>query len=250
MDFKKLASGAETLFNRAKQFTEEKLGHSEKTEFDPAFQEMLDNADKLKHWTEKIIKDVEAVLQPNQAARMEDFLTEKLQSYKCSHPSEVETLAQTLLDAAVGLGPTTPFGVVLNKCGEAEIEAAVAWKTFTGKVIEEVLLPLNNFLDKDIKAISKERKNLDTKRLDLDVAKGKLKKLTAHGKEADPNTLLKTEEELKAAQADFDKHLETTQTLLEGLATVQDDLVATMKAFHRSQSEYFQACAEVLKKTA
>lgn len=48
------------------QFTEEKLGHSEKTEFEPAFQEMLDNADKLKHWSEKIIKDVEAVLQPNQ----------------------------------------------------------------------------------------------------------------------------------------------------------------------------------------
>ena len=45
-------------------------------------------------------------------------------------------------------------GMVLNKCGEAEVKVSVAWRAFTGKVIEEVLLPLNNFLDKDIKAIS------------------------------------------------------------------------------------------------
>ena len=40
MDFnlKKFASDASSAFNRAKQFTEEKLGHAEKTELDAHFE--------------------------------------------------------------------------------------------------------------------------------------------------------------------------------------------------------------------
>ena len=47
------------------QFTEEKLGSAEKTELDAHFENLQLRADKTKNWTERIVKNTEAVLQPN-----------------------------------------------------------------------------------------------------------------------------------------------------------------------------------------
>ena len=47
------------------QFTEEKIGSAEKTEYDTAFQAKIDQSDKVKNWTEKILKQTECFLQPN-----------------------------------------------------------------------------------------------------------------------------------------------------------------------------------------
>lgn len=47
------------------QFTEEKLGKAERTENDPYFEELAKKTDKTKMYTEKIVKNTEAVLVPN-----------------------------------------------------------------------------------------------------------------------------------------------------------------------------------------
>lgn len=47
------------------QFTEEKLGKAERTETDPHFEELCKKTDKVKLYTEKLVKDSEAVLVPN-----------------------------------------------------------------------------------------------------------------------------------------------------------------------------------------
>ena len=47
------------------QFTEEKLGKAERTENDPHFDTLARKADKVKGYTEKLVKDGEAVLVPN-----------------------------------------------------------------------------------------------------------------------------------------------------------------------------------------
>ena len=47
------------------QFTEEKLGQAEKTDYDAPFEMLLDRAEKTKNWTEKIMKQTETVLTPN-----------------------------------------------------------------------------------------------------------------------------------------------------------------------------------------
>jgi len=47
------------------QFTEEKLGQAEKTDFDAPFEMLLDRAEKTKNWTERIMKQTETVLTPN-----------------------------------------------------------------------------------------------------------------------------------------------------------------------------------------
>ncbi len=47
------------------QFTEEKLGTSERTELDAHFENLAERSDATKLWTEKILSDTEAVLTPN-----------------------------------------------------------------------------------------------------------------------------------------------------------------------------------------
>lgn len=47
------------------QLTEEKLGTSEKTELDAHFENLAERSDVTKQWTEKLLRDTEAVLTPN-----------------------------------------------------------------------------------------------------------------------------------------------------------------------------------------
>ena len=60
-----ISDEATVLYSRAKQFTEEKLGKSERTELDAQFDELARKTDKIKGCTEKFVKDTEAVLVPN-----------------------------------------------------------------------------------------------------------------------------------------------------------------------------------------
>lgn len=53
-----------TLFTLCK-FTEEKFGQAEKTELDAHLENLLAKADTTKHWTERIMKQTEVLLQPN-----------------------------------------------------------------------------------------------------------------------------------------------------------------------------------------
>ena len=66
------------MFNRAKQFTEERLGKAERTENDAAFESLSKRTDKIKGYTEKLVKNSEAVLVPNPAARLETFMFDTL----------------------------------------------------------------------------------------------------------------------------------------------------------------------------
>lgn len=47
------------------QFTEEKLGSAEKTEFDAHFDKLLQRSDRTRIWSEKLLKSTGSLLQPN-----------------------------------------------------------------------------------------------------------------------------------------------------------------------------------------
>ena len=53
------------IFITVLQLTEEKLGTSEKTELDSHFENLVERSDTTKLWTEKILRNTEAVLTPN-----------------------------------------------------------------------------------------------------------------------------------------------------------------------------------------
>lgn len=240
MDFKKFSSEAGAFFNRAVQFTEEKLGQAEKTEYDAHFESLLQRADKTKEWTEKLIKQMEAVLQPNPTIRAEQALHEKVQAYTPTNINETDLLGNLMISAGSDFGSTTPYGNALVKCGEIQKKLSEIEREFVESTVKNYIQPLKAFLENDMKTILKERKVLETKRLDLDAVKSKLKRAKADNKEA-------VEAELRVVQGEFDRQVEVTKLLLEGVTSAHAHHLRCLKEFTDAEANYFAQCHQYMK---
>ncbi|XP_052038043.1 endophilin-B2 isoform X3 [Apodemus sylvaticus] len=259
MDFnmKKLASDAGIFFTRAVQFTEEKFGQAEKTELDAHFENLLARADSTKNWTERILRQTEVLLQPSPSARVEEFLYEKLDRKVPSRVTNGELLAQYMAEAAGELGPSTPYGKTLLKVSEAEKRLGAAERDFIHTASLSFLTPLRNFLEGDWRTISKERRLLQNRRLDLDACKARLKKAKAAEAKATTvpdfqetrprNYILSAsasaaEQELRVAQTEFDRQAEVTRLLLEGISSTHVNHLRCLHEFVKSQTTYYAQC--------
>ncbi|XP_068191753.1 endophilin-B2-like isoform X6 [Antennarius striatus] len=250
MDFnvKKLASDAGVFFTRAVQFTEEKLGQAEKTELDPHLENLITRAEGTKNWTEKILRQTEVLLQPNPidhtGARIEEFIYDKLDRKLPSKTTNAELLGQHMLDAANEFGPGTPYGATLITVGEYQKRLGAAERDFLHTSASTFLTPLRNFLEGDWRTISKERRLLENRRLDLDICKARLKK----AKQAETKAALlseeadKAEHELRVAQTEFDRQAEVTRLLLEGISSTHLNHLRCLHDFAEAQATYYAQC--------
>ena len=235
---KKFAADAGTLFNRAVQFTEEKLGQAEKTELDAHFENLLQRADKTKIWTEKVLKQTECLLQPNPNVRMEDFFYEKLDKKKRDRISDHELLGVIMVDAGNEFGPGTSYGNALVKTGQTQTNIGNAEKEFVQSTANNFLQPLRNFLEGDMKTIQKEKKILETKRLDLDAAKTKNRRAKSQNTQA--------EADLRIAQTEFDRQAEITKLLLEGVNGAHAHHLRCLNDFIEAQMTYYAQCQQYM----
>ncbi|XP_006008636.1 endophilin-B1 isoform X2 [Latimeria chalumnae] len=242
MDFnvKKFAADAGTFLSRAVQFTEEKLGQAEKTELDAHLENLLSKAENTKQWTERIMKQTEAVLQPNPNTRIEEFVYEKLDRKAPSRINNHEQLGQYMIDSGNEYGPGTAYGNALVKCGETQRRIGSAEKELVQATAINFLTPFRNFLEGDYKTISKERKLLQNKRLDLDAAKTRLKKAkVAEAKAA-------AEQELRITQSEFDRQAEITRLLLEGISSTHAHHLRCLNDFVEAQMTYYAQCYQYM----
>ncbi|XP_058620869.1 endophilin-B1a isoform X2 [Onychostoma macrolepis] len=272
MDFnvKRLAADAGTLFSRAVQFTEEKFGQAEKTELDAHLENLLTRAETTKHWTEKILKQTEVLLQPNPNVRIEEFLYEKLDKKVPTRMNNHELLGQSMIDSGNEFGPGTAYGNALIKCGETENQIGGAERELIQSSAINFLTPFRNFLEGDFKTILKERKLLQNKRLDLDAAKTKLKKAKMADARALPlrttpppgdagyvanfsfmvNFLhvkwQKAEQDLKMTQSEFDRQAEITRLLLEGISSTHAHHLRCLNDFVEAQMTYYAQCYQYM----
>uniref|UniRef100_A0A8C8CN74 Endophilin-B1 n=1 Tax=Oncorhynchus tshawytscha TaxID=74940 RepID=A0A8C8CN74_ONCTS len=267
MDFnvKKLASDAGIFFTRAIQFTGEKFGQVEKTELDAHFENLLSRADSTKNWTEKIFRQTEVLLQPNPSSRIEEFLYEKLDRTVPSRPNNEELLGHYMQDAAKDFGPGTPYGDTLIKVGDCERRLGSVQREFLQTSAIGFLTPLRNFLEGDWRTISKERRLLENRRLDLDSCKARLKKaklaeskaaavpdfqetrprnyvLSASASALWSEEVDKAEHELRVAQTEFDRQAEVTRLLLEGISSTHVNHLRCLHEFVEAQTAYYKQC--------
>ncbi|KAI2661998.1 endophilin-B2-like isoform X6 [Labeo rohita] len=264
MDFnvRKLATDAGIFFSRAVQFTEEKLGQAEKTELDAHFENLLSRADCTKNWTEKIYRQTEVLLQPNPGARIEEFLYEKLDRKVPPRPTNGEILGQFMLEAAKEFGPGTPYGSTLIKVGDCQRRLGGAEREFLQSSSISFLTPLRNFLEGDWRTISKERRLLENRRLDLDACKARLKKAKAAEAKAAAvpdfqetrprNYVLSAsasaaEHELRVAQTEFDRQAEVTRLLLEGISSTHVNHLRCLCEFVEAQAMYYNQCHKYMQ---
>ncbi|KAK7145495.1 hypothetical protein R3I93_013278 [Phoxinus phoxinus] len=272
MDFnvRKLATDAGIFFSRAVQFTEEKLGQAEKTELDTHFESLLSRADCTKNWTEKIYRQTEVLLQPNPGARIEEFLYEKLDRKIPPRATNGEILGQFMLEAAKEFGPGTPYGSTLIKVGDCQRRLGGAQRDFLQTSSISFLTPLRNFLEGDWRTISKERRLLENRRLDLDACKARLKKAKASEakaaaapdfQETRPRNYVlsasasalwneeldKAGHELRVAQTEFDRQAEVTRLLLEGINSTHVNHLRCLCEFVEAQTVYYNQCHKYMQ---
>uniref|UniRef100_A0A8C5R6N8 Endophilin-B2 n=1 Tax=Leptobrachium leishanense TaxID=445787 RepID=A0A8C5R6N8_9ANUR len=222
------------------QFTEEKFGQAEKTELDAHFENLLSRADCTKNWTEKILRQSEVLLQPNPSARVEEFLYEKLDRKIPSRVTNGELLGQYMIEAANDFGPGSPYGQTLIKVGETQKKLGATERDFIHSSSINFLTPLRNFLEGDWRIISKERRILQNRRLDLDASKARLKKAKAAEAKA------AAEHELRVAQTEFDRQAEVTRLLLEGISSTHVNHLRCLHEFVEAQATYSAQCYQYM----
>ncbi|XP_017094276.2 endophilin-B1 isoform X4 [Drosophila bipectinata] len=238
---KNLVKEAGSTISRVVQLTEEKLGTTERTEYDLHFQNLAERADVTKTWTEKIVRDTESVLIPNPQNRVEDFIFEKIEKSKPKRLSNLEHLALDMIEAGGDFGQDLPYGQALIKVGQAEQKLGQCEHDFIATSGICFTQPLRKFLDGEMKTISKERGILETKRLDLDACKNRVKKARSMlGQQS-------AERDLRVAQAEFDRQSEITKLLLDGISTSQASHLRHLHAFVQAQVRYYKQCGDTME---
>ncbi|OZC10891.1 BAR domain protein [Onchocerca flexuosa] len=222
------------------ELTEETFLKAEKTELDAHFENLLQRADKTEEHTKRLLSAMESYLQPNPTIRMEEVFYEKLELRKENRLNNLEQLAQAMNEAGNEFGAGTPYGSALLKAAQAEFKLGAGERDFINSCASNTLLPVRRFLEGDMKTIQvqyfvllRERKVLNTKRLDLDAAKSRLRK--AKSVEAQSSA----EADLRVAQAEFDKQTEITKLLLEGIQTAHNNHLKCLRDFVECQMSFY-----------
>ncbi|XP_045471220.1 endophilin-B1 isoform X2 [Harmonia axyridis] len=242
MDFnvKKMVKDAGAALSRVVQLTEEKLGTSEKTELDAHFEYLWERAENTKNCTEKIVRNTEAVLIPNPGNRIEDFIYEKIEGKRHSRLSNLEYLGLDLVEAGNIFGPGTSYGGALVKVGQYEQKLGQVERDFIGSAAMCFTQPLRKFLDTEVKTILKEKSLLETKRLDLDACKNRVRKARSMlGHQT-------AERDLRVAQSEFDRQAEITKLLLEGISSSHASHMRYLHEFVDTQARFYSQCATVM----
>ncbi|XP_072314202.1 endophilin-B1-like [Eucyclogobius newberryi] len=275
MDLTRLAVDAGQFINRAVQYTGETIGTAEKTELEPDLERLLAKADATKSYTDQIISQTEALLQPNPAARLEDRLYEHLEWQAPPRPRSLEVLGELMTNAGLELGSNTPYGSTLVRIGETQKQLGEAERKFSQSTNIHFLTPLRGFTEEQYRAMQDERKTLTNKRLDLDIAKTRLRKAHEADREArnlnsNPveedylahvsfmfsfirvkwlkiwaQEISQAEMELRICQSLFDRQSEMTKRLLSGLDDTHMNHMQSLNEFVEAQTCHFDECNQL-----
>ncbi|XP_050529325.1 endophilin-B1 isoform X2 [Daktulosphaira vitifoliae] len=249
---KQIFKDAGTALSRAVQFTEEKLGKAEKTELDPNFEKLVCFCDSTKQNTENMIKNMEFILNYNPGMRVENlFFLDK----KKSELSSLEYLGLAMTEAGNNFGPDTAYGSALIKVGNAQQSLGLNQREFVRSAYDCFINPMNKYLETDMKTIVKERSLLEKRRLDLDACKTRMRKVrmlsTTKDKpdETGPTVeeqIEKAENDLKVAQAEYDRQTEITKLLMEGVPSAHPQHLQHLLDFVDTQAAFYLKCHESL----
>lgn len=112
-----------------------------------------------KHWTEKLVSKLEAVVQPNPNMRYGDMLIDKMGTdmmlnQRDQRMRNLEYLGTDMIDAGIAFGATTVYGSNLIKVGKAQQSLGGVEKEFVASSYKAFIIPFRKFLDDDMKTVT------------------------------------------------------------------------------------------------
>lgn len=172
---------------------------------------------------------------------MEDFLLEKIDRRRLAKLSNLDYLGLDMVEAGNDLGPGTVYGSTLLKVGLCQQKLGTLERDFASSAAQVYSDPLKKFMESDLKSIYRERKILESKRLDLDASKNRLRKSKTSSAQQT------AELEVHAAQLEFDRQSEVTRLLLEGIGPAHNAHCRFLQDFVAAQARYYSTCNAALQ---
>eukprot|EP01097_Dermamoeba_algensis_P006369 TRINITY_DN3996_c0_g1_i1.p1 TRINITY_DN3996_c0_g1~~TRINITY_DN3996_c0_g1_i1.p1 ORF type:complete len:364 (-),score=73.89 TRINITY_DN3996_c0_g1_i1:109-1173(-) len=202
-------------WEKLQQRTREGFG-GEKTEIPPELVEKKHKAEKLKKGLEGLISKTEVLVQPDPTKRVTSAFGVKDSATKLPLYVFGQALAGTANDYDTGLSN------LLKTCGETLVQLAEFNNDFNNELKDTFVHPKQAFIKEDIKGAFDEFDKLNSKRLEFDAAKHKLKS-------AKEEKRFHVEQEVSKAQQKFDESLAVTRARLD-YVTDDQEFVRAQKA--------------------
>ena len=198
-------------FARTRQFTLEKFGKGEVTEYGPEYTRLCDKVDTIRSHTERIVLEVGYLLQPNPTLRMEEYIMKRMSP---THGINLPHISLGDSLHSYGSSQEGILGAYLVNCGTAHKNVGESRRKFMEETSAYLLTPLRAFLDVDVRNAINERKKLSLLRLDLDAAKAEYRKCTKTDKLKQLEERTAAEEETYSEQ--YQRTVDCYKRIVEG----------------------------------
>ena len=225
-------------FARTKQFTLEKFGKGEVTEYGPEYTRLCNKVDAIRSHTERVTMEVGYLLQPNPTLRMEEYLMKRMSP---THGINLPHIALGDSLQSYGNSQEGMLGGYLVNCGAAHKTIGESRRKFMEETNAYLLTPLRAFLDVDMRNAVSERKKLSMLRLDLDAAKAEYRKCTKTDKLKQLEERTAVEEEAYSEQ--YQKTVDSYKRIIE----VHERHLGYFRKYIASYSKYMQESAHCLE---
>ncbi|KAL5259182.1 hypothetical protein ACHWQZ_G009591 [Mnemiopsis leidyi] len=252
-------------FDRAKQFSQEKMGNAVKTEYDMEYIQLAARVEATQTNVNKSANAARNFLQPNAAARLEDMFNEKVTAAETSTNANLRDLATKIpirrgnaIDSrstyseilgnhmkagGTEIGDQTQVGGSLIQLGNTFINMGKMEKEYLRDVYDNFFKPFSNHLQVEWANIATEKRRLDLARLDLDAAKSKVRGART------PEAMQQNEQKVRECQAAFDRQYEQTKILLTDADRKSAEFSNHLEEFVRSQINFHENAKKLLEET-
>ncbi|CAH8430190.1 unnamed protein product [Schistosoma turkestanicum] len=242
MDAKKIKDDTNTFFGRFSQIVEEAFGTADRTMYSTDLTELIQESEKRRNWAVSILAQIENVIQPNPALRIEDFILKGMNREKV-RVSANEQLGESMDRISSLINKNSHYGSsgeALKKCATAQIEIGQSERKLQETVSSEYIAWLRCYIASEAKLAKQERDKLENARLDLD-------RIRTSQKRAKSNKQNEFDRLLKDAESAFSLQCETTKRCLQQSIDKFDSQKEELTKLLKAQSEHFRACSDAVE---
>ncbi|CAH8435296.1 unnamed protein product [Schistosoma curassoni] len=242
MDTKKIQNDTNTFFGRFSQIVEEAFGTTERTTYSPDLAELMKEGEKRRNWAVSILEQLENVIQPNPALRIEDLILRGMNREKV-RLSANEQLGESMDRISSLINKNSQYGSsgdALKKCAMAQVEIGQSERKLQETVTSEYIKWLRSYIASEAKLAKQEREKLENARLDLD-------RIKTSKKRAKDNKQHTFDQSLKDAESAFNIQCETTRRCLQESIDKFDSQKEELKKLLKAQSEHFRVCSDAVE---
>jgi len=233
-------------FDRAKQFSQEKMGSAVKTEYDQEFAALAARVECTKNSINSTANASRNFIQPNVGARLEDMFNEKVTGKGSAidkRASYADLLGSSMKSGGQEIGETTQVGQTMVEVGGTFERIGMLEREYLSDVYTKFFKPFSNHLQVEWGNVTTEKRRLELARLDLDAAKAKVR--TART----PEVMQQNEQKVRESQAAFDRQFEQTKILLTDADRKSGEFCHYLEEFIRSQMNFHEQAHKMLEET-